>query len=372
MTKKSELAFTAILVPLDFLLVLAAAAAAHAVRFRILADVRPIVFELPFREYLLLAAGAAAIFIVFFALSGLYSVSGPRRLRIEISRIFLACSTATMTLIMIFFFNRELFSSRFIVLAFWFFAFVYVGAGRVGIRLLQRLMLRFDIGVRRLVLVGADDRTTKTLIAAFAGNPTIGYRVVKRVERFDDAAEADVKKAVETDGVDEIFIANPEIGREELARALGFAEAHHLNFKYSADLLATHAKNIEIGAITGVPFVEIKGTRLDGWGRIFKRAFDIVVSLLLIVLTSPIMLATALGIVLDSKGPVLFRKLDDGTPLSRIGEHGKPFPYFKFRSMKPGTDSQRYAELAHLDTRQGPLVKIKDDPRVTRVGKFIR
>ncbi len=372
MTKKSELAFTAILVPLDFLLVLAAAAAAHAVRFRILADVRPIVFELPFREYLLLAAGAAAIFIVFFALSGLYSVSGPRRLRIEISRIFLACSTATMTLIMIFFFNRELFSSRFIVLAFWFFAFVYVGAGRVGIRLLQRLMLRFDIGVRRLVLVGADDRTTKTLIAAFAGNPTIGYRVVKRVERFDDAAEADVKKAVETDGVDEIFIANPEIGREELARALGFAEAHHLNFKYSADLLATHAKNIEIGAITGVPFVEIKGTRLDGWGRIFKRAFDIVVSLLLIVLTSPIMLATALVIVLDSKGPVLFRKLDDGTPLSRIGEHGKPFPYFKFRSMKPGTDSQRYAELAHLDTRQGPLVKIKDDPRVTRVGKFIR
>ena len=82
---------------------------------------------------------------------------------------------------------------------------------------------------------------------------------------------------------------------------------------------------------------------------------------------------TAIAIVLDSRGPIFFNRLDDGSPVMRVGEHDKPFRYLKFRSMRPGTHNLRYTELAELDTRkEGPLVKIKDDPRVTRVGKWIR
>ena len=70
---------------------------------------------------------------------------------------------------------------------------------------------------------------------------------------------------------------------------------------------------------------------------------------------------------------IIFSRLDDGTPVKRVGHKGRHFKFYKFRSMHPNTDSHRYSELAHKNTRQdGPLVKIKDDPRVTRVGRFIR
>ncbi len=370
--KKTDLAFTAALVPLDYLLVFLAAVTAHALRFGAFAGIRPATLAIPFKDYATIAAGGAAMFVLIFAIAGLYAVSGPRRLTIEISRIFLACSTATMAVIVVIFFRGELFASRFIVLAAWILSFLYVSAGRVGVRLLQRFLLRFGIGARRVAIVGGTGHVADLLADEFAKNPSLGYQIVARIGTFDDAAARTLDEHKKSSDLDEIIVADPAANRETLSRVLGFAESRHLTFKYSADLLATHAKNIEIGTIAGVPVVEVKGTRLDGWGRIFKRAFDIVCSLILLILASPVMLLTAIAIKLDSKGPVFWRALDDGTPATRVGEGGRPFRYFKFRSMKPGTHAQRYGELAHLDTREGPLVKIKDDPRVTRVGKFIR
>jgi len=88
---------------------------------------------------------------------------------------------------------------------------------------------------------------------------------------------------------------------------------------------------------------------------------------------SPILLITMVAIKLNSHGPIFFSRRDDGSYVYRVGKGGKPFKYFKFRSMIPGTDNMRYKELADKNVRgDGPMVKIKDDPRVTRVGKFIR
>ena len=371
--KKSELAFTALLVPLDYLLVFAAALTAHNLRFRTLAGLRPVVFEIPLPQFLAFSAAVAAIFVLCFALAGLYAVSGPRRIKTEVSRIFLASSTAIMAVIVLIFFKGELFSSRFIVLAAWMLALLYVSTGRVVVRFGQRLLLRAGVGTRRVAVVGGDDRTTLLLIQEFSRNPAMGYQIAKRVKHFDDAAQTELDLLAKGSSLDEIIVSDPSVDRETLGRILGFAQSRHVTFKYSADLLATHAKNIEIGAIAGIPIIEIKGTRLDGWGRIFKRVFDIIASALLIIVTSPIMLAAAIAIKLDSAGPVLFTALDDGTPVTRVGEHGRSFRYFKFRSMRPKTHNLRYGELSHLDTRtDGPLVKLKDDPRVTRVGKFIR
>ena len=85
------------------------------------------------------------------------------------------------------------------------------------------------------------------------------------------------------------------------------------------------------------------------------------------------MLLIAILIKIDSNGPIFFSKRDDGTPVFRVGQGGKSFKYFKFRSMKNKMDSLRYTELADKNTRtNGPMVKIEDDPRITRLGKFIR
>ncbi|MFA6603910.1 MAG: sugar transferase [Patescibacteria group bacterium] len=371
--KKSELAFTVVLVPLDFLLVFLAAITAYSVRFGWLAALRPVAFDLPWNRFLLLAAGAGLLFVMFMALSGLYAVRGPRRLTMEISRIFFASSASILTFIVIVFFRRELFSSRFIILAAWIVAFIYLSLGRVLIRLLQRLLVRFGVGVRRVIVIGGDERVTKTLTAAFAKNPAFGFQMIKTIAGFDDEAEKELAGLAATGALDEVIVTNPDLSREDLSRILGFCESRQLAFKYSADLLATHSHNMELSTVAGLPIVEIKGTRLDGWGRVLKRIFDVIGSLLLIILTSPIMLLAALAVAIDSRGPVFFSRLDDGSPVTRVGEHGRPFRYFKFRSMRPNTHNLRYTELADRDTRkEGPLVKIKDDPRVTRVGTFIR
>lgn len=371
--KRVELAFTAILVPLDYLLVYAAALTAHRVRFGWFAEVRPALFEMPLKDYLLVAAGVAMLFVVYFAFAGLYGVAGPRRLRMEISRVFLACSTGIMTVIAVFFFRAELFNSRFIVLAAWAFAVLYVTLGRIAVRLLQRLLLRFGIGTHKVALIGGDDRVADALVDAFAVHKALGYAVVKRARAFDDETMREIEDLAKRGEVDELLVTAGDMSREGLTDLLGFAYSRHLGFKYTADLLSTYARNMDTITLAGHPVVEIKDTRLDGWGRIYKRVFDVIGSIALITLTSPIMLLTAIAIKLDSKGPVFFSTLDDGSPSLRVGEHGKPFRYLKFRSMKPGTHEMRYKELAEQNEREGgPLVKIKDDPRITRVGGFIR
>lgn len=371
--KKSELTFAVLLVPADFLLVFLAAATAYIIRFRWLAAVRPVTFELPWPEFVVLAMTGAGVFVLCFALAGLYAVTGPHRIKSEVSRVFIAGSAAVLALVVTIFFRRELFASRFIILAAWVLALLFVSFGRVAMRLLQRRLLRHGLGTHRILVIGRpEEPTTGLLLKEFAANPSLGYRVVLASPSLD-AAAAEAGRLAAAGELDEVIVTDPDLDRDAIMRLLGFAESRHLDFKYAADPLATHSRNVSFGLFAGVPVVEVRGTRLEGWGRLFKRAFDIIGSLVLIILTSPIMLVTAIAIVLDSGFPVFFRQRDDGSPVYRVGEKGRLFTYLKFRSMRPKTDSLRYTELAHLDTRkEGPLVKIKDDPRVTRVGRFIR
>jgi exopolysaccharide biosynthesis polyprenyl glycosylphosphotransferase len=98
--------------------------------------------------------------------------------------------------------------------------------------------------------------------------------------------------------------------------------------------------------------------------RNLKRILDFVVALAMIIVASPLMILTALAIKLDSPGPVLFRQ-------TRVGKWGEQFPCYKFRSMYTDAE-QRLKDLAALNEADGPVFKIKDDPRVTRVGRIIR
>jgi exopolysaccharide biosynthesis polyprenyl glycosylphosphotransferase len=371
--KKAELIFTVALVPVDFVLVTLAGLTAYFWRFGWLAEVRPVIFDLPLGQFLQVSLVSAAVFVAIFALAGLYSIFGPRQLKLEIGRVFIASAAAVLALIAFVFFQREMFESRFIILAAWLFSFLYVSLGRIAVRMLQRYLLRFGVGAHRMAIIGNGHRTTQLLVDEFSGNPFSGYQVIKRFERFDNLVRGELDLMAKADQIDEILVTDPRVSRDELSQIFGFAQSRHLTFKYAADPLAAQAANLEVGVLAGVPLVEVKNTRLDGWGRVFKRIFDFLISLGLLIILSPVLLLTAIIIKLDSRGPVFFSRLDDGTKVTRVGEHGRPFPYLKFRSMKPGTHNQRYNELADQNLRQeGPLVKIKDDPRVTRVGRFIR
>lgn len=371
--KKSELIFSLLLVPLDFIMILLAGISAYNIRFaQITTEIRPVIFNLPFSHYFNILVIISFGWLVIFAFSGLYRIKGTKSLIKEIYSIILACSTGFVLVVVSIFFFREFFSSRFIVLAAWLLAIVYVIISRSIIRFLQRIMFVYGVGVHKVILVG-NSKSTDILMNKFSSQKNAGFEVVKRLRDFNIETAQELEEFLKTKEADEIIQADPNLTKSEVLRLFDFADEHHLIFKYAADLLDAKVLKTEVSEIAGLPIVEVIKTSLDGWGRIIKRIFDILGSVILLFLTSPITVITAVMIKLDSKGPILFAEKDDGTPVYRVGQGGRLFKYFKFRSMIPGRDNMRYNELFDKNMRvDGPLVKIKDDPRVTRIGKFIR
>jgi len=371
--KKSELIFSFLLIPFDFAMIVLAGITAYYVRFSdYTKGIRPVVFELQFSVYFKIVLSISLLWLIVFALAGLYNIKSARKLVKEIYSVVLACSTGLMLIIVIIFVRRELFDSRFIVIAAWILSIIYVSFGRILIRNIQRLLFGYDIGVKKVVLIGSS-KTGDKLVNKFSVDKRFGFRVIKRFRDFQIETASELEELLKVQEIDEIIQSDPNLTKGEVLRLYDFADEHHLTFKYVADLLGTKVLKTELMEFAGIPIIEVKKTSLDGWGRILKRVFDIIVSVILIIIISPILLITAILIKIESIGPILFSKKDDGSPLFRVGQSGKLFRYFKFRSMKDGSDSMRYKELVNNDTRKdGPLVKIKDDPRITKIGKFIR
>lgn len=372
--KKAELTVSALLVPIDFLVLLLAGFIAYNLRFNsTIAGLEPALYEIPLQQFMVLVALVALAWMVILAWQGAYRAHGNRRIVNELRNIFVGCSVGVLIIIVLFFLNRDLFSSRFIILAAYVLSVGLLSVSRIIVLMIQRRLFRNGIGVHNVVLIG--DGHVRDLIATeFKSSPTLGMHVKLKIDRFTDEAQEKILRYRERGVVDEVIHADPDISRKESEKIIEFCHEHHITFKYAATLFDAQVTNVSIQPIAGVPVVEVKRTRLEGWGRIVKRLFDIVASLLLIILSSPVMLAAVIAIWIEDKGPIFFNRTDDGRKTMRIGQYGKPFYYFKLRSMKPGTDMQRYSEeLQQQDMRKGsPLVKIKDDPRITRVGKFIR
>jgi exopolysaccharide biosynthesis polyprenyl glycosylphosphotransferase len=121
---------------------------------------------------------------------------------------------------------------------------------------------------------------------------------------------------------------------------------------------------VDFDDMGGLPLMGLKTTSIPRAGRLVKRGLDVALSLAALVGTAPIMGLIAAFIQLDSPGPVLFTQ-------RRVGEGGRPFDIIKFRSMRQGAEEQQ-AQLQELNQATGPLFKIKSDPRLTRMGRFLR
>lgn len=371
--KKAEYIFSILLVPLDFTMFVLAGISAYYLRFSNLStEIRPVIFNLKLSGFMPILLAISSAWLIVFALAGLYRMRSTQSFVNEFYSVVQASALGFVLIMATIFFSGELFNSRFIVLAGWIFAIIYVTIARIIVRFTQKQLLKNGTGVHKIILVG-DSKSTDILMAKFSSEKTVGFEVVKRLKDFSLESSQELREFLEGRDIDEIIQADPNMSKAEIVRLYDFAYEFHLTFRYVADLLDAKVLKTEVTEIAGLPIVEVIKTPLEGWGRIGKRIFDISGSLILIILSSPITILTALAIKTDSRGPVLFSERDDGTPVFRVGQGGKLFKYFKFRSMRPGTDSLRYKELANQDLRGGsPLVKIKDDPRVTRVGRFIR
>ncbi len=177
---------------------------------------------------------------------------------------------------------------------------------------------------------------------------------------------AHVVHAMDAADADTIIIAGADDLGPEATRRLGWDVADRDgNLVVAPALTDVAGPRIHTRPAAGLPLVHVEFPRLEGAKRFGKRAFDIFCSTLLIVMLSPVMLATALAIRIESEGPVIYRQV-------RIGRRGREFGMLKFRSMVADADDQLASLLDLQGTSDRPLFKVNDDPRITTVGRFIR
>lgn len=375
--RRIDLTFTALLLPLDVLALLAAAVSAYLLRFsRFVTEVLPILQNVPFNEYISTAALFVIIWILIFALVGLYRTA-PRRAWSELGRIIVACAAGTLLTIATVFFRRELTTSRFIVLAVFGFSVIYVWVGRLMLRVVRHELLRAKIGHRRYAVIGMSP-AAEGIVNTYKEKPILGVTVVKQFATWNEDTKAYLQKLVDAGNLDNILLANPDLDKTSALDVIAFAEDNHVEFSYLADLFAASFTNISVSTDTGVPIVRVHRTPLDGWGRIAKRTFDVIGAVILLILTSPIWLIAILFAVVEDGIPVIFQN-------ERVGEHGRTFKLYKLRTMwrKYSIGPQfKHSEQDNLkleselikqkSIKQGPIYKIADDPRVTPVGAFLR
>lgn len=361
-------------VPLDFIMLILAGISAYYLRFSDWAiGLKPVIFELTLLGFIEIVSWVAVVWIFIFALTGLYSTDPNRKLSRDLTRILLACSAGLSVVALYIMFAQLQFDSRFLVAAGWGFAVVYMAVGRVLVRGVKGILYRMGIGLRKVVVIGSEN-LSKEIVESLEKRKELGYKVVGHFNNFSRITSGKLGKLK----FDEMIFINPRADEKETLAALNFCDQRHRVFKYSADLFSAYSTNMVTSPLAGVPIVELKKTPLDGWGRVAKRIFDIIMGILVIIITSPIMLLSTLIILLETGRPVIYKN-------ERVGIRGHKFFTLKFRSMfqKDSTGSQfgkggEVAEEAEKElikkqsTRKGPIYKIADDPRVTRFGRFIR
>ncbi|MCC7356975.1 sugar transferase [Candidatus Uhrbacteria bacterium] len=375
--RRLDLTFTALLLPIDALALLFAGVSAYVLRFsRFVTEVRPILQDISFPHYLQTVFLFVIIWIVIFAFSGLYHTR-PRKAWSELGRIIIACGAGTMITIATVFFRRELTTSRFIVLAVFGFSVMYVLLGRLFLRAFRHALLRSGYGHRRFAVIGMNSAATN-IVQNYRNNPILGITIVKQFRGWNDETRRALKKLKESGKLDGVLLGETDMEKVKSLELIAFAEEDHLTFMYLADLFAASFTNIEVSYETGVPIIEVKRTRLDGWGRITKRAFDVFFALLLLAITSPILIIATLALAIEDGFPTFFLN-------ERVGEKGELFHLIKLRSMwrkmsiGPQFSKNEKQNLAlekkliqEKSIKQGPVYKISGDPRITPIGQFLR
>ncbi len=329
-------------------------------------------------DYIAFSTSAVLLLMFLFAVNKMYSLRHRMKAGKEFGKIILLSLAWLMLIIAYFFILREFPFSRLVLAYSWLLTVIFVASGRLMIRSLENILYGCGFGKKRILFIGANPITEK-LVSTLSKDPSL-----KLVGLIDDHLKKisdlrtigtvrELEKIVGKYRIDSIIQTKSDLTEAQSTDILEFCREHHLEYSFVPDLLTVYQTNVEVETFRGIPVIHLKPTPLEGWGRVTKRIFDFLGAFFGLIILSPLLLASAIAIKMDSKGTILFKYLDDRSRVKRVGQHGRLFNFYKFRTMFPNTHNLRYTELAENNTREGsPLVKIKNDPRVTRVGRLLR
>jgi exopolysaccharide biosynthesis polyprenyl glycosylphosphotransferase len=222
-----------------------------------------------------------------------------------------------------------------------------VGTGRHANELSQLFLVHPELGMRVVTVIGAQHE------AAASGMADLWKGTYDQASEVLASAEVDV-----------VVLCSTELDRGLLNHLSAQARANGRTLFIDPGLSGIDFKRVQTTAIGYQPLLEMSPASLSGLEATIKRAFDVLVSSVIAFLAAPVMLAIASMIKLEDRGPVLYRQ-------QRVGRDGRVFEMLKFRSMVVDADA-RLAALEAGNERKGPLFKMEQDPRITRIGRFLR
>jgi exopolysaccharide biosynthesis polyprenyl glycosylphosphotransferase len=304
---------------------------------------------------------------LLFAKSGLY---GDRAVRPGLTSIVASLFQVTVVTLLYAVVSGNDFSSYYIFYGSLFFAVAYVSTFRFAYERITGRVLRAAGYQRRAVLVGTGEHIEDVAHALAAGDEginVIGF--ISLSPRPDNGLISlgtleDVGDVVLEHRVDEVIIADPEFPQREAVELVDQCHQRGVVVRIAPSTMEILVHRAEFVPGQSVPLFELKPPVFEGFDYALKRTFDLVGSLLLIIVLSPVLIACALAIKLTSRGPIIYRS-------SRPGIGGAPFSCFKFRTMYRDAHARQPA-LEDLNEASGALFKIRDDPRVTPVGRLLR
>jgi exopolysaccharide biosynthesis polyprenyl glycosylphosphotransferase len=235
---------------------------------------------------------------------------------------------------------------------------------RLGATWYQRRLFARGEGVRNVILVG-QGRAAADFTTFLDERPRLGVRCAANMPTSGESFSIDrIRKMLESGEASDLVLALDPEERPEFDRISAALSQAGLAFRVVPALFEESVRAVRVNRLRGLSVFDVDVDPLDHAQRNIKRAVDVVLSALMLLVLSPFLLVICLAVKLDSRGPVIFRQV-------RLGLGGHPFEILKFRTMVVDAEA-RLAELRSRDEGDGPHFKLKKDPRITRVGGFLR
>jgi exopolysaccharide biosynthesis polyprenyl glycosylphosphotransferase len=318
-------------------------------------------------KYALLLPIVTVVFPLAFAVQGLYRVRPTRGRAEEWLSVAIASVVGTVVLSGVILWIRpshsDVYYSRATLGIFLVCDIAFVVIGRTVVRAVMERRHRAGRSLERVLVAGSGE-LARAVVERIAAHGELGFRIVGYLQNGEESRLGDLpclgsiddaEEIVAAHGIEHVFVALPHASSQAMMALLDrLVRSHCVAIHVVPDLLQFMVLRSRVEDIDGLPTINLSETPLEGWSRFVKRAFDLLVALVALVIFSPLMLLIALAIWLEDRGPVFYRQV-------RMGLDGKPFDILKFRSMRVGAERETGAKWAE-----------RDDPRRTRTGRFLR
>lgn len=320
----------------------------------------------PIQSYLIGSAVVILAWLMLFDARAMYRARRSVNLSDELVNVVRVVSQGMLIVLSAAFFYREFSYSRVAFATIWALSIIFIFSSRAAVQAFERAQYRRGRHLQQAILLGGDALANQ-VYTRLEGHASFGFHITGYFAERRAHDELDLARAeylgtlsqapayIRDRRIELAFIAVRMKDQQALFDVIAECEGVNIEFMMVPDVLETLTSQVRLRELEGIPFLRIKGVPFTVWGRIAKRTFDLVVSALTLLLASPVLLAIAVAIKLDSRGPVLFRQ-------QRVGLDGREFTMLKFRSMRTGSEA--------FDAGAG--LGIRNDPRRTRVGAFLR